>query len=125
MAKILVVDDHPHIVRLVQRELESEAHEIITAVDGEEALEKIRAERPALVVLDVMLPKKSGLEVLRAVRSDPATREIGIVMLTVRDQDADVTRGLRLGADWYLTKPFRPGDIATLTRRFLNGGQSG
>jgi two-component system, OmpR family, alkaline phosphatase synthesis response regulator PhoP len=125
MTKILVVDDHPHIVRLVQRELESESHEIITAVDGEEALEKIRAERPALVVLDVMLPKKSGLEVLRAVRRDPATRETTIIMLTVKDQDADVTRGLRLGADWYLTKPFRPGDIATLARRFLNGGRSG
>jgi two-component system, OmpR family, alkaline phosphatase synthesis response regulator PhoP len=121
MTKILVVDDHPHIVRLVQRELESESHEIITAVDGEEALEKIRAERPALVVLDVMLPKKSGFDVLRAVRSDPATRETTIIMLTVKDQDADVTRGLRLGADWYLTKPFRPGDIAALARRFLNG----
>jgi DNA-binding response OmpR family regulator len=121
MAKILVVDDHPHIVRLVQRELEAEAHEIITAGDGEEALEKIHQERPALIVLDVLLPKKSGFDVLSAVKSDPATREIAVILLTVRDQDADVSRGLQLGADWYVAKPFRPGDIATLARRFLNG----
>jgi DNA-binding response OmpR family regulator len=121
MAKILVVDDHPHIVRLVQRELETEAHEIITAADGEEALTKIRAECPDLVVLDVMLPKKSGLDVLRAVKADPATQAIPVILLTVRDQDADVTLGLQLGADWYVPKPFRPGDLATLAARFLNG----
>jgi DNA-binding response OmpR family regulator len=121
MTKVLVVDDHPHIVRLVQRELEAEAYEIITAADGEEALEKIRRERPALVVLDVMLPKKSGLDVLRAVKADPSTRAIAVILLTVKDHDADVTLGLHLGADWYVPKPFRPGDIATLARRFLNG----
>jgi DNA-binding response OmpR family regulator len=121
MATIVVVDDHPHIVRLVQRELEEEGHEVITAADGEEALQRIRAELPALVVLDVVMPKKNGFQVLRELKSDPATREIPVIMLTVKDQDAEMTHGLHLGADWYVTKPFVPGDIAALTRRFLGG----
>jgi DNA-binding response OmpR family regulator len=121
MAKIAVVDDHPHIVRLIQRELEQEGHDVITAADGEAALQKIRAEPPALVVLDVVMPGKNGFQVLRELKSDPATGEIPVIMLTVRDQDADMTHGLNLGADWYLTKPFAPGDIAALARRFLGG----
>jgi two-component system alkaline phosphatase synthesis response regulator PhoP/two-component system response regulator VicR len=119
MAKVAVVDDHPHIARLVQRELEAEGHEVITATDGDEALRRIRADLPALVVLDVVMPGKNGFQVLRELKADPATREIPVIMLTVRDQDADLTHGLTLGADWYLTKPFVPGDIAALARRFL------
>ena len=119
MAKILVVDDHPHILRLVQRELEEAAHEVITAADGDEALQKIRDERPPLVVLDVTMPKKDGFQVLREVKSDPATRATVVIMLTARDEDAEMTRGLQLGADWYVPKPFHPGDIAALARRFL------
>jgi CheY-like chemotaxis protein len=119
MAKILVVDDHPPIVRLLQRELEAEGHAVITAVTGEEALRKIREEPPDLVVLDVMLPGKNGLIVLHELRSDPATQGITVIMLTARDQPSEVAHGLQWGADWYLTKPFFPGDIATVARRFL------
>jgi DNA-binding response OmpR family regulator len=120
MAAILVVDDHPHILRLLERELEAEAHEVITAATGEEALRKIHVELPALVVLDVMLPGKDGLAVLRELRADPATQEMVVILLTAQDQPSDVTQGLQRGADWYLTKPFRPGDLATLVRRFLD-----
>ena len=122
MARILVVDDHPHIIRLVQRELEAEAHEVLAAATGEEALRMIREEQPALVVLDVMLPGKDGLDVLREVRADPALQATVIILLTARDEPGDVTHGLQRGADWYVTKPFRPGDIATVARRFLESG---
>jgi two-component system, OmpR family, alkaline phosphatase synthesis response regulator PhoP len=121
MAKILVVDDHPHILRLLERELEGEAHDIVTARTGEEALRKIREERPALVVLDVMLPGKNGLEVLREMKADPGTQTTVVILLTARDHASEISEGLQLGADWYITKPFGPGEIATLARRFLEG----
>lgn len=121
MAKILIVDDHPHILRLLERELAGEAHEVVTALTGEEALRKIREEQPALVVLDVMLPGKDGLEVLQEVKADPDTRATVVILLTARDHASEVTHGLQLGADWYVTKPFGPGEIATLAQRFLAG----
>jgi two-component system alkaline phosphatase synthesis response regulator PhoP len=119
MARILVVDDHPQIVRLVQLELEREGHAVLAAGDGEEALRVIRQQRPALVVLDINLPVKDGLEVLREVRSDPELQETPVILLTVLDHAVEVTHGLAQGADWYVTKPFAPGDVATLVRRFL------
>jgi DNA-binding response OmpR family regulator len=119
MARILVVDDHPHIVRLVRRELERDAHEVLTAADGEEALRIARELQPAVVVLDVVMPRRNGFEVLRELKSDPATRDIVVIMLTVKDKEAEFTHGLNLGADWYLPKPFVPGDIAALVQRFL------
>lgn len=119
MAKILVVDDHPQIARLLQRVLQTDAHEVITASDGEEALQKIRQEWPALVILDVTMPKKNGYEVLHELKSDPATQQIPVIMLSGKDQEIEMKYGLQLGADWYVPKPFRPGDILSLTRRFL------
>jgi DNA-binding response OmpR family regulator len=121
MARILVVDDHPPIVRLLQRELVAEAHEVLTAATGEEALQKARHEQPDLMVLDVMMPGKSGFEVLQELKADPKTQAIIVVMLTARDQPSDISYGLQLGADWYLTKPFRPGEVGILARRFLEG----
>jgi DNA-binding response OmpR family regulator len=119
MAKILVVDDHPQIVRLLQRVLQTDAHQVITAADGEEALQKVRQEWPALVILDVTMPKKNGYEVLRELKSDPSTQQIPVIMLSGKDQEIEMNYGLQLGADWYVPKPFRPGDILSLTRRFL------
>jgi DNA-binding response OmpR family regulator len=119
VAKILVVDDHPHIARLIERELAREGHQVVAAADGEEALRLIAREPPDVIVLDVILPKIDGFEVLRILKSDPETRRIGVIMLTVLDQDGAVSHGLELGADWYVPKPFVPGDIATLVRRFL------
>ncbi len=123
MAMILVVDDHPRIVRLVQRELEKEGHVVTTAADGEEALQQVQQARPALIVLDVAMPRKNGFEVLRELKSDPETREIPVIMLTVNVEDTAVAHGLNLGADWYVAKPFTPGDLAALVRRFLTAKQ--
>jgi DNA-binding response OmpR family regulator len=120
MAKILIVDDHPHILRLLQRELATEQHAVATAATGEEALHKARSEAPDVMVLDVMMPGMSGLEVLRALKSDPATRAIVVILLSALNEPGEMTYGLQLGADWFLNKPFAPGDISTLVRRFLD-----
>lgn len=122
MARILVVDDHPHIVALLRRELEAAGHEVVSAATGEEALERARGEQPDLVVLDVMLPGKSGIDVLREMKADRATEAAPVILLTARDHPHEISHGLQAGADWYMTKPFRPGDIAALVRRFLGAG---
>jgi DNA-binding response OmpR family regulator len=119
MARVLVVDDHPSIVRLLQRVLQMEQHEVITAADGEEALQKVREQHPAMVVLDVVMPRKNGFEVLHVLKSDPATQQIIVIMLTGQDHDPEMKHCLQLGADWYVPKPFGPGEIITLARRFL------
>jgi DNA-binding response OmpR family regulator len=106
--KVLVADDEPHLLRLVKFRLEREGYDVITAGDGEAALELARREHPDLCVLDVMMPKRSGFEVLRALREDEAHRDIKVIMLTARAQDRDVDAGFSLGADDYITKPFSP-----------------
>lgn len=119
MARVLVVDDHPSIVRLLQRVLQAERHEVLIASDGEEALRRVRDEHPALVLLDVTMPRKNGFEVLQELKSDPSTQAMIVIMLTGHDQDAEMAHGLQLGADWYVPKPFSPVDIVALVRRFL------
>lgn len=120
MGKILVVDDQPHIVRLLQLELERAHHVVVTAGDGEEAIERFQAERPDLVILDVVMPKKDGFAVLRTIRADPLHAKTPVIMLTIKDHAVDVTHGLELGADWYLPKPFNTGDVTNLAKRFLS-----
>ena len=90
--KILAVDDERHIVRLVQVNLERAGYEVVTAFDGKDALEKVAAEQPDLVVLDVMMPYMDGFEVLQNLRKNPSTRELPVIMLTAKAQDADVFR---------------------------------
>ena len=106
---ILVVDDEPNIIELTRLYLEREGYQVITAADGLSALELIREQRPALVVLDVMLPGLDGFEVCRRVRANDD--RTAIVMLTARDDDIDKIVGLELGADDYLTKPFNPREL--------------
>lgn len=103
MKKILVVDDEKPISDIVKFNLEKEGFEVITAYDGEEALEKVEETQPDLLVLDLMLPKKDGLEVCREVRKN---YEMPIIMVTAKDQEIDKVLGLELGADDYVTKPF-------------------
>lgn len=103
MKKILVVDDEKPISDIVKFNLEKEGFEVITAYDGEEAMEQVEAENPDLIVLDLMLPKMDGLEVCREVRK---TRDTPIIMVTAKDQEIDKVLGLELGADDYVTKPF-------------------
>lgn len=103
MKKILVVDDEKPISDIVKFNLEKEGFEVVTAFDGEEALQKVEEENPDLIVLDLMLPKMDGLEVCREVRK---TKDIPIIMVTAKDQEIDKVLGLELGADDYVTKPF-------------------
>jgi two-component system phosphate regulon response regulator PhoB len=104
--RILVVDDEPDIVALVAYHLAKTGYRVATAATGTDAIEQARRERPALVVLDLMLPDLSGFEVLERLRGDEATRQVAVLMLTARRDEPDRIRGLSLGADDYLAKPF-------------------
>jgi len=117
--KILAVDDEKHIVRLVQVNLQRAGYEVVTANDGREALEKVATERPDLVVLDVMMPYMDGFEVLRNLRANPETRELPVIMLTAKAQDADVFKGWQSGVDAYLTKPFNPMELLSFVKRIF------
>jgi two-component system alkaline phosphatase synthesis response regulator PhoP/two-component system response regulator VicR len=119
--KIMAVDDERHIVRLIQVNLERAGYQVVTAFDGPEALKKADSERPDLIVLDVMMPKMDGFEVLKRLQANPETREIPIIMLTAKAQDADVFRGWSSGVSAYLTKPFNPLELITFVKRILSG----
>jgi len=110
-AKVLVADDEPHLLRLVKFRLEREGYQVVTAPDGQAALELARSEQPDLCVLDVMMPKRSGFDVLRELRSDDSCAGMKVIMLTARAQDRDVDVGFSLGADDYITKPFSPQEL--------------
>src|SRR4051794_18557203 len=105
MGKVLIVDDHPRIVRLLQLALEGE-HEVLTAYNGEDGLKLAREEHPELMVLDVVMPGLDGYRVLHRIKSDPATQDIGVIILTVKAHPHDVVLGLTVGADYYVPKPF-------------------
>jgi DNA-binding response OmpR family regulator len=108
---VLVVDDQQDILDLVRFRLEHDGYRVLTASDGQTGLTLAQAERPDLCILDVMMPKLSGLEVLAQLRADPATADTRIILLTARGQDADVDRGFELGAHDYVTKPFSPKEL--------------
>ena len=126
--KILAVDDEKHIVRLVQVNLERAGYTVVTANDGKEALQKVEEENPDLVVLDVMMPYMDGFEVLQNLRRSPNTRDIPVIMLTAKAQDADVFKGWQSGVDCYLTKPFNPMELLSFVKRIfdsMDGGPGG
>lgn len=109
--KILVADDEPNLLRLVGYSLHLEGYDVIVAQDGEEALNKIRTEKPALVVLDVNMPKMDGLEVCQKIRENPETANLPIIMLSARAQSPDKVTGLQAGADEYVAKPVPPEEL--------------
>jgi len=111
MKKILIADDKPEVVELVRATLEEEDYQIIDTSDGKEALEKIRLEKPALVLLDVVMPKMDGFEVLSQLKKDIKLKEMPIIMLTARGQKLDKDKGVRLGAEDYIVKPFSPSHL--------------
>jgi phosphate regulon transcriptional regulator PhoB len=117
--KILVVDDEPDALDLIQFNLKSAGYDVVTADDGTEALKKARTTQPALVVLDVMLPEIDGLEVCKTLRREPATATIPIIMLTAKAAEIDRVLGLELGADDYLTKPFSPRELVLRVKALL------
>lgn len=123
--KILVCDDERHIVRLIQVNLERQGWEVVTAFDGKEGLEKIKTEKPNLVVLDVMMPYMDGFEVLKSLRREPDTEGLPVIMLTAKAQDKDVFEGYHYGADMYLTKPFNPMELVTFVKRIIANQDGG
>jgi DNA-binding response OmpR family regulator len=119
--KILVVDDNPNIVKLLEYRLKANKYEVITAHDGEEALEKVRQEKPGLILLDVLIPKLDGYQVLSILKADEQYKDIPIVMLTAKGQIKDMKKGLELGADSYITKPFDPDVLLEIIKGTTGG----
>ena len=117
--KVLIADDEPNILISLEFLMKREGHEVLLARDGQEALDAIRRERPALVLLDVMMPKKSGFEVCQAVRADESLAGVKILMLTAKGRDTDIAQGLGVGADGYMTKPFATKELAARVREML------
>jgi two-component system phosphate regulon response regulator PhoB len=118
--KILVVDDEPEAVELVEFNLKQAGFDVATAADGAEALKKARAVSPVLILLDLMLPEIDGLEVCKLLRRDPVTAGIPIIMLTAKAAEIDRVQGLELGADDYVTKPFSPRELVLRIRKILD-----
>lgn len=106
--RVLVVDDEPDVLLLCRVNLEFEGYEVIEACDGEQAMTRVREERPHVILLDVMMPKMDGWQVLAALKEDPELKDIPVVMLTAKVQDQDQIRGWSSGAAEYITKPFSP-----------------
>jgi two-component system phosphate regulon response regulator PhoB len=117
--KVLVVDDEEDILELLKFNLSREGYQVPCAASGEQALGLVRSENPDLVVLDLMLPGIDGLEVTRRLKNDPNTKNLPIVMLTAKGEEADIVTGLELGADDYITKPFSPRILVARVRAVL------
>ena len=106
--RILVVDDEIYIVHILDFSLGMEGYEVITALDGEQALEKARSEKPDLIVLDIMMPKLDGYETCKMLKADDRTRQIPVILLSAKGRHTDQKIGYEVGADDYITKPFSP-----------------
>ena len=121
MKKILIVDDKLEVVELVTATLEGEGYQVISASDGREALEKIGKEKPDLVLLDIIMPKMDGLEVLAKAKKDSQTKDIPIIMLTAKGQKLDQEKGEELGATSYIVKPFSPSHLLIKIEEIIAG----
>ena len=117
--RVLVVDDDPVIVRLLEVNFEMEGFQVVTAVDGQDGVDKAKSEQPDVVVSDVMMPKLNGLELTAALKADDSTKHIPIVLLSAKAQVDDVRAGLDAGADDYVTKPFEPLDLIDRVTKLL------
>jgi DNA-binding response OmpR family regulator len=118
--KILVVEDDPVILDLLTTNFELEGFEVARAADGVEGLQMARIEHPQAVVADIMMPRMSGLQLLEALKSDPATSSIPVVFVSAKAQADDIRAGLDAGADDYVTKPFDPGDLVELITKLTD-----
>ena len=119
MKRILIIEDDPDIVELVRYNLSKEGYQVAAVGDGVAGLEKIRKSQPDLLVLDLMLPKLSGMEVCKEIRRDQALKQLPILMLTARGEEMDRVIGLEVGADDYVTKPFSPRELVARIRALL------
>ena len=119
MKKILIADDEPNIVTALEFVLRRSGYEVLVARDGESALQLVQAERPHLVLLDVMMPLASGYDVCRRIRERDELRDIRVIMLTAKGGEAEMRKGLAAGADLYVTKPFSTQDVMTRVNELL------
>jgi DNA-binding response OmpR family regulator len=117
--KVLIADDEPNIVISLEYLMKRAGYEVSIARDGQEAIDAIRRERPRLVLLDVMMPKKSGHDVCQELRADDALKDTLVLMLTAKGRDTDVDKGLGVGADAYMTKPFSTKELAAKVAEML------
>lgn len=117
--KIVIADDEPNILISLEFLLKREGYEVHVARDGEEAIAVLLRERPALVLLDVMMPKRTGFEVCQALRADERLRDVRVLMLTAKGRDTDIAKGLGVGADAYMTKPFSTKELVAKVRAML------
>ena len=119
MARILVADDDVDIRELVEFKLSTLGHDVVAVADCAAAIDACQASRPDLAVLDVMMPGVSGLDAIRAIRSDPSLADLPVILLTARAQESDVETGFDSGADDYITKPFSPRELASRVQALL------
>jgi CheY-like chemotaxis protein len=119
MRTVLIADDEPSMRLLVHATIESDDYIVVEASDGADAWDMIQTHKPSLVLLDVQMPGRTGLEVLRALKSDPGLSATKVILLTSKAQESDVEAGLIAGADFYLTKPFSPLDLLTRVEEAL------
>jgi twitching motility two-component system response regulator PilH len=115
--RVLVVDDSPTDLRIISDLLQKQGFDVVTAVDGDEALERAAALKPPLVVCDIILPKKNGFQVCRQLKTTPETQEIKVILVSSKSQDSDRFWGLKQGADEYITKPYTDVDMMAAIRR--------
>ena len=116
---ILIADDEPNILISLEYLMKREGYSVCMARDGQEALDRLRLERPRLVLLDVMMPRKNGFEVCQELRADDAIKDTLVLMLTAKGRDTDVAKGLGVGADAYMTKPFATKDLVLKVKELL------
>jgi DNA-binding response OmpR family regulator len=117
--KILVVDDEIYIVHILDFSLGMEGYEVVTALDGEQALEKVKTEKPDLIVLDIMMPKLDGYEVCKHIKSNASTQHIPVILLSAKGRNVDQKLGFDVGADDYITKPFSPRKLVERINQLL------
>ena len=117
--RVLVVDDEPNILRTLTFVMKKEGYDVSSATNGEEAMAEVRSSKPDLIFLDIMMPKKNGYEVCQEIKDDPNLSDIHIIMLTAKGQDADREKGLSVGAEEFMTKPFSPIQVIGRVRELL------
>ncbi len=109
--RILVVDDEPVVVKTLSKAIRRQGFDVVSAADGEEALEKVRSTKPDLVILDIQMPKLDGTEVLQRIKGSPETASLPVIMLTAKAGDEDILKGYKYGANYYIPKPFKMDEV--------------
>ncbi|MBC7970936.1 MAG: response regulator [Verrucomicrobia bacterium] len=119
MTIVLIVDDSPTVREMVSEQFRKSGFSVIEAVDGEEAIERITAKVPDVVVTDIVMPRKNGYELCRWIKNDPKTKHIPVIMCTSKSEEFDVYWGMKQGADAYITKPYHPPDLLNAVKKLL------